>query len=604
MRRLFAVCTALVLAFALVGSALAARPEYPDNVILNEKLDIKSFDASRISRESALEWIKQNRLNNGQSVGARKNGYFETVADRENGIVRVDVDVAGLGTPVPQDLLFIVDQSGSMNMYGNDHAVGIHCTSSCLNPDHYYDVPYRYYGTNEPYKEKFGTFPVCATDLPTQNINDFVLGFGEDVLAQIREQIIAGGDTIRVIDGQEMLCYDDGNMNYKSTDFGIFAIKLVNELHFRIDGNGQKQYIAPNGSYDHEVDWQDWPEGYEGAALYWSPEEGNADRCVDRGLLVHSNLRKMTEQFLSNNADNRVGYIGFAESTVWMDKFDHAIPKGVTTTNGYNYTSYLQGFAPAVDMMRTAASQYPNRQRTVIFISDGIPTRDNTAEGNLATLNAATAIRSLPNTTVYAIGVWGGGSVGSMWELSTPGCFMNSTSKDGSDFEAYMEKLTRQVIDSNATLLDEINSDAYELVLDDDHPLRLTLDGGAETAYTYYPDITAAGVVFDNVEQRFEWSLKTTLNGSRLSYYLRLKDEARYLPLYSNAASYPTNLTTTVANADEQYDVVHGADVTVYPPMLPPPTTGDRTPLALLFTLIAASLLGAALVLRRKAQTR
>lgn len=558
------------------------------------------------------------------NIAAQKNGYFETAEDKANAVVRMDVDVVGKGDPAPLDVLFVVDQSGSMNMYGNYDALTIHCTNTCLNDAHWYDVPYLYF--DEAGQIVRGTYPIKCSEFPTQNINDLdkSKSFCFEKLDEVRAML---GDIYI-----DRLQWDDGNQNYDPDKYasGMLAVDLVTNRHFRYAADGvTKEFIPMSGGFDYDTDYRDPPAAGEtdNRALYFSPAKDNPYGCIDRALLVRNNITKFGQALLAANPESRIGYIGFAEDTFWHNDFAHELVSGLGTTNGYNYTNYAAGFVPALEMVNESIAQYPNRRRVVIFISDGLHTHgDETA---YQALLAADAIRLSPLTTTYGIGIWPNLNVDVMAYVSSPGCWMNCTSRTGEDFEAYLERVMRNYTTGNAQLVDEINTDAFELCLDEAHPMRVILDGGQERVYTTYTEAAADGVVCNGT--RFEWDLQMSMNGARLTYYLKLKDEAKNLPLTELPVSYPTNENAFISNLSEdhavleQHELAPGAVLTLsgeeqepspdpaqtqqpevspeptQTAQVPPPRTGDgATPALWIVLAVGCAAVAVALISKKK----
>lgn len=80
---------------------------------------------------------------------AIKHGVFENDADAARGIARMNIEIAGKaasGAKAPS-IMFLVDQSGSMNMYhAQDNTIEV---MNCLNPSHYYYIPKNTFGNQQ-----------------------------------------------------------------------------------------------------------------------------------------------------------------------------------------------------------------------------------------------------------------------------------------------------------------------------------------------------------------------------------------------------------------------------------------------------------------------
>lgn len=601
----------LVALVLLSGFAFAAEQS-------NERIDIVSFDPVRLTQAQALEWINENRLTDGRHVGARKNGYFETLQDKANAIVHMDVDVAGMPAPDPVDVLFVVDQSGSMNMYGDDNAERIACTCTCLNPKHGYMVRYLYkLPTTAAGAWEKGQYRFACSEFPEANMNDLVCYANEEsfrlqALAKIQAQLPANATDVVFAygvedpDGTETLLPVPADSVPGQVERALFAQYLIEKCHV----DEKNAHIAP---LTQEQGFGAADDKYNGLekTRYWSPDivQYNGRKgCYDRAYLVHEAISVMAGELQANNDTNLIGYVGFANETVLVNDFAHDVSQvsGLYTHNGYNYTNYQAAFNSALELFSRTYAKDNARRKAIIFISDGIPTRGETSLAKIA----AAELKTFANTEIFCIGMFSENAHFDFSAIASPDTdkaaaqHVYNCKTNAEDIEKYLRQILNQIVTTKATFTDTINASAFDVVVDEQHPITLfEHDEQGKATCVSYSSIQAAEqsgkLTWDPETNRFDWTLTLSPKGARMTYYLQMKDSARYLSLGSSPATYPTNIDrdTTVTYLDETYLVKHGADLTVYPPdptvvAPPPPKTGDGATPALWLMLAVVSLLG------------
>lgn len=602
----------LVALVLLSGFAFAAEQS-------SERIDIVSFDPVRLTQAQALEWINENRLTDGRRVGARKNGYFETLQDKANAIVHMDVDVAGMPAPDPVDVLFVVDQSGSMNMYGDDAAERIACTCTCLNPKHGYMLPYMYKlpTTAEGEWEK-GMVRISCSEFPEANINDLTCYANEE---EFRRTVLSKITSILPATATDIVfAYIEDDGQGGKPWIGVPADSTIGDVHRAL----LARYLIEEGHVD-ELNRHIAPltqsQGFSAAddkydgltkTRYWSPnaaQYNNRKGCYDRTYLVHEAISVMAGELQANNDTNLIGYVGFADETVLVNDFTHDVTQisGLKTHNGYNYTNYEVAFNSALELFSRTYAKDNARRKAIVFISDGIPTRGETVPHKLT---APTELKTFANTEIFCIGMFSENALYDFSVIASPDTdkaaaqHVYNCKTNAEDIEKYLRQILNQIVTTKATFTDTINASAFDVVVDEQHPITLfEHDEQGKATSVSYSSIQAAeqsGKLTWNPEtNRFDWTFTLSPKGARMTYYLQMKDSARYLSLGSNPATYPTNIDrdTTVTYLDETYLVKHGADLTVYPPdptvvAPPPPKTGDGATPALWLMLAVVSLLG------------
>lgn len=586
---MFTKVFALVLSVVLLCSSVAFA-ETEKEIVIDERVSKLSRDennsfiwgSDRMTHFETVETLLKPQLSDTQHVAGFKNGYFANAADEKNGIVRLDVDAYGTAITDPVNVAFVVDQSGSMNMDGNGNARMIACTTTCLNPDHYYDVPFCEYdeygnmvieGYNEdksPIYKNSGRYLVKASDIPEHNMHSFTVDFGIKIRDEIRAK------------------YNNPNLDLKfinraSGNWGNFAANMIEYCHVRLGDNGEKIWIHPEGSfdYDHNDDNRVTRPGF---SLYWSPVN-NKDGCYDRAMVVRQAIWKAANDIVAAGPDNRVAYVGFAEETVLKNYFSHNpddVP-GLYCTNGYNYTDYLKGFHPAVTQLFKALESQHN---IIIFVTDGIPTVTGNPLQTTKDLIASSKLYGVDE--IHAFGFWGLNNSGVFDELEIPGRRVNC--EDSDTLRNEIDDLIKSLLNDQAQLKDQINNDAFDLYVDAAHPIVFTdKDGNAHSFSSLSELASFTDVKFDSAKNVFTMQCLLSGQGVRLSYSLKLKDSARYLTWTQDPQTYPTNKKADITYMSENHDIAYGADLTVFPPDRIP-TTGDSSNVPLWLALCVASM--------------
>jgi uncharacterized repeat protein (TIGR01451 family) len=445
----------------------------------------------------------QSTIKTGE-MNASKNGAFASDTDAKDGIAELTFDVTGKTAPADYDVVFVLDESGSMNMCmstakdskGRDIYYGERL-ASCpdQNKEHYYIIPAGMFGN--------------AEDIPfrLKDLSDTSVFTNWGSLATIWDKV-------------------EETYHFSSGLSGTDAIKKWQPWkHLYKMVNGELVYI---------------PMLQETNAKYTSPI-GNTDGCFDRMMIEKEQTEEMATKILSSGGNTTVGVVGFSNyattytSTLTSDLSE--VKNALHNYNGKDNTDYTAGLNAASALLNARTDK--NRKAYVIFITDGEPYYGNGSDPQLVAdqNEQGTAITNLKkntgNTTVYAAGINSGEkNVENLREISSGEGYYNECNTT-EDFLKVMQSILTELT-SRPILTDTIGED-QEIYIDAKHPL--TADGKEYTSLEDLPE----NIVYNADTKTVSWIVPEDKvnDGVRMTFFVKLAEDK--MSLTSKNGTYATN---------------------------------------------------------------
>lgn len=512
----------------------------PDRIVLSE-LQLYVDDVAQSIKDktdySALDEMI-GAIQPGHAT-AEKSRLFESESDKNAGIVKIQFDIAAEPSFRPLDVLFVLDESGSMHMYAeagdnaNESAEKqSYFTSPCMNEGHYYDVTY----TCTTFSG--AVMPQQHYRLEPEKYNITAWNLTENYLADLKADIAESrGDCSA----------SNITMNGWGSSFDFGA-------HHYMD-NGT-QILKPDAPVGHVK-----PAGMTGN--YYSPASNNASGCIDRAMFAKDQIMQMAASLAAETLnDNKTAFVNFASvagNTIDFAKSDLSVLKADQHRFGYDFTNYKAALDKANGIIGEQASQPAsnNRLRFVLFITDGWPNKPDT-DTQASAINAAKAFKAYPNTYLFCLGIRSGASSLLKQMAEQAGDINNYLDcDDESDFQDIMGKIGGSFTIEN-TLSDEIGGD-FDLICDTQHPINVYLKNQAATlnftqqftslsSASSAPEGVTPLLTYDAASHRTVWSFNKENNlaleqrgGIRLTFYVRLKSDSFNKDVQTGVVKFPTN---------------------------------------------------------------
>lgn len=509
---------------------------------------------------------------------AQKSGALQA-----DGTVKITIETKA--TPVttyePVDVIFIVDESGSMNMLSQY----TNYPMPCLNDDHWYRLcPAQtrmiYKLTDEEFDynvEHLAQGDRLLTDVYVSLAGHTVQsvqtsswsGYRADFVEAFSAGVYADGTPLltslyvkQPVDGT-----DETEYEWVLSD-DVIQYGAVNVYNGATAGNDDyttlcyEHYVRENGTFRKITDL---PTSYGTGAPAWSPADDNADGCFDRMMLCKQAIKRLAEQIWEANPSSRVAYAGFASSlTHGVDFTDYAAEQStgalaavLSDYSGYSGTGPAHGTSAATRYLNNRSEETRDRDTYVIYLSDGKPQSAPRAWTPYYYIYPyATLWRT---ATVYAIGMdmfSDTAAKSSITGFATADPYFYGGNVGNAFFTQGQEELEdvlgiiKQSMYSTypaGTLTDQIGPD-FELITDADHPITIgdavftassarAAGYDAETAtftwqttelpqqtYSFYvkPKELKSGAFLTNADAETDGTLTT---GATLRYYAVLKTE-------------------------------------------------------------------------------
>jgi uncharacterized repeat protein (TIGR01451 family) len=444
------------------------------------------------------------------TMNASKNGCFANTQDAENGITKIDFDTVGKPVKSSEDVLFVLDESGSMNMLmdSNESLGAYKSLSPCLNEDHYYCIPVScdfgntqdiYFKLSDYGADAFSAWNVIPQSIFNQIKTDY--GLHSDALGLSKWQ--------------------PWNQHYIKNSDGTYT-------------NVSKEYLTTN-KYDSPV--------------------GNTNDCFDRMMMEKDQVKSFAVDFLNNRQNSREAVVGFSQdATTYTKNFTNSIDtikSDLTNYVGHDHTNYTAGLENALDLIQNRTDK--SRPAYVVFITDGKP-EPSTNNG----IDQAAALKAL-GSNIFAIGIRVGEN--DLLENDIASNHQYKSCDTVAEFTSALNRINQNLSGNpTGTVTDTIGAD-YSLVVDADYPI--TIGGKAYTSLDSLPE----SINYDATTKTFTWTQAASEEGSRLSFYEQLDASKR-----SSAAatgSYDTNgsasLTYHKLTKDDSGKIVTDPETTTIP---------------------------------------
>ena len=358
------------------------------------------------------------------TMTAQKSGELQA-----DGTVKITIETKA--TPIttydPVDVIFIVDESGSMNMLSNY----TNYPMPCLNDDHWYrfcpaQARMIYNLTDEEFQ-----YNVEHLEQGERLLSDIYVSFAGTTAQSVQTSTWSAyaAEFVKAVsagvyaDGTPLLTSlyvkqpvddtDETEYEWVLSD-NVIKYAAVNTYNGTTAGNDDytllcyEHYVRENGSFRKITDL---PTSYHTNAYAWSPADDNADGCFDRMMLCKQAIRKLSAQIWSANSSSRVAYAGFASSlTHGVDFTDYATEQQtgaletvLTDYSGYSGTGPAYGTKAAARYMNNRSAETKDRDCYVIYLSDGKPQYASGAYTPYYYIRPYTVLWT--DATVYAIGM-------------------------------------------------------------------------------------------------------------------------------------------------------------------------------------------------------
>ncbi len=302
-------------------------------------------------------------ITEGESNG-KTTIYFKNEEDLKNGIAKVNIDLVSKRIDVATDVLFILDESPSMNSYPQKNISYADMSKGgfipCQNRNHYYKIEKGKYGATEDIYFKLSDFLKDVPDI----YNDWIYA-------------------LPVIESNFKLDFGE-YLNSDSVASEVIGYFVDNHYHRNTNG-----------------DYENVSQAVDNSTKSTSPSLDNPYGCYDRMTTAHQGVIDISQLLFDDDKDHRVGIIGFGGSITDNIPFTNDIDKiktAMENVDGINNTYYSNAFSTAKEMIDSRDDK--SRGVHVIFISDGKPT-----DGfNLSNTNYQ-YIRNLDGVHIHTVNV-------------------------------------------------------------------------------------------------------------------------------------------------------------------------------------------------------
>lgn len=375
-------------------------------------------------------------------AAAIKSGSYENESDASQGIVRLQFDLQGAPRTLksPVDVLLVMDQTASMNMY-SDYTNSWYMP--CLNEEHRYEIPAGTFGDHGAgvlnllewnpnaicFQDWFGTADgkpwirrwvkemldslgpdpdhtkaadtASTAQLQTEEAAPEEIP-SEDLTPESALEEETTSDTLPVLSDENQaspLVYiprtedeEDAEETSPLAESGDPSMDKVFDSGYAINNKTMMAW-NPQSHHCHQVNgsWQtipvpeNHPQMVNGTEVFlhnYSPADGNPYGCKDRAMLSKIYARAFAQELLQRNPANRVGLELFGTKVYDWGRFPFtsdlsSLEEGFAFYQGLRRTNYQAAFETADQMMSSAWNLDEHAAQYVLFVSDGLPDIDN-----------------------------------------------------------------------------------------------------------------------------------------------------------------------------------------------------------------------------------
>ncbi len=500
-------------------------------------------------------------------IGA-KSVYYDSPQDALDGITKVDIDFYGNLMSKPVDVVFLMDQSGSMNM-ASLVPTESHVTTLCLNPEHYYRLPmvatvngdtnnYAYYfqeNSIAPSKAWYDSTFYNAVE--TRFVQDMQVYYGSDAVitnAGFHPEFSVYNFPARY---SHYTKTNAENPEFVITD-NIYAI-----------GTGFDYRLpAEQAIFDYKTVRTPEEAGSTSAAPFYSPIDLGIERwvsfprsegfpydiCMDRMAISKSIFYVLGSDILADGPLNRAAFVNFAGSIVNERELSgDPLSSEFASTLGYRDTNYQLAFERAAEIFENSSDTESSRY--VIMVTDGTPSIGNGSSA--ATLPSLTSyVRDVLEGThgakVYYIGISLSADELAVYDelASTVNGELLAFSSRTVDDLIGMYSILYNVMTAALEVTDSLG-EQFNINIDASHPIEVMWKDKSgvthtETA-TSLEDAARFGISYTGSDGNYTISWDTTsvdMAGGRLSFYQKLNSDS----IVMEDGVYPTTSTNKGAN--------------------------------------------------------
>ncbi len=525
--------------------------EYADwqeeaNVLYKGHIDVSNVNIAKNNLGENVEYslaIENLRTKMGaEGKGAMNTSVFfnteDNPTDAQENIFKTDVDFVGRVLEQPINVVFVMDQSGSMNMVSNKSNT-IKSASPCMNPNHYYriqvniDGTLHYYFFNPTDLNMTGTW-VSHGDYSALE-NHIATTYSKDAS---KVQVVDFTSVYSPQDNHYSLILNAGeskgdvNLLYLQSDTSFSNnFKYVPSL---ISGyeefNSNEEYYSP----DYKNSDSDGNE-------FINTEEyieylDATDSCYDR-MLISKILFKDLSDIVLEGPGNKIGYVQFAniihnQSPLTELSFDN----NFTLTTGYPRTNYSLALTTAQSILDAdTPSSDPTKldpKNFIIFISDGEPYPSSAGVDTVFMNNFITNTDAI----IYFAGIDLDEEIFNTWSsiIATTGDSSDiHLAENGYDLASLVgiRDALEKIINSASKI--EINlEDFFNLKIDDSHPIQITWKADSDSSPTTITatslndeTLVSAGIVYDEASDKLIWNItQREVVEARISFYQEIDD--------------------------------------------------------------------------------
>ncbi len=504
------------------------------------------------------------------NANAQKKYSFDSIEDKNEGIIHVDMDFVGNEIMRPVDIIFVMDQSGSMNMHYNKekYTGGYQYTIPSLNPSNVHrlritaDGISYYYLINpsqfenitdwtsvsdrnpNPIKTAFadacekelGFTPVNITIEKETNYSELLYSPKEGTEKTVFPMESTSIESL--IDSSSIILSDATVSNATPSDATVSNATKSNAV----------SYSIVDSDKIHLLDYYDKIEtiDYTGENQYHSPETVKVGseisdlqelikegRPFDRMMASKYIMGDLANMIFEGSDRNRMGFVNFAgdvkqKTTNVAYAWDEADWNNFYLTDGYGGTNHIGAYEEAIEMLKNrGVIDNDERDTYVILLTDGAP------NGNAFATVEADELKNDYNVKSIVVGAYmRDGSMTSIEEYAslldgkTPAMYYCENTDDMIELYEILKEILRTV----SYGYEEIINANMKLKIDENYPIHLewvtegSAEGETETAkITSLEKGKAYGITLTENEDgssTLKWDSKTYgFESGRLSFY-------------------------------------------------------------------------------------
>ncbi len=558
------------------------------DIMIDETIAFKDYDISMGDLSKELSTTKTGALS--------KQIYFENDADKQNNIMRVDVDFAGYTIPAPANVMFLMDQSGSMNMASSLKSYS-HNATPCLNENHYYRIHIRISGKNYNYylnTQKSGL--TSSWNNQSADVLEHIQNAAIDANLATNASQVSVVSTYKNSYAPELNHFDvvDGaiidSLFFEANQSNSFIQTDEESAVFSRIELGPLEVYGKTELYLSPYEWYNAPavEDTDGTILTpagpttpdWKIVGSEAyfnylnehSLCYDRMMVSKVLFYELSNTLRVDNSENEVGFAKFAASVresqdLSTDVFDEKV---FMETDGYGWTNWSSAYSFASNQFSIAREG----QDVVIMVTDGDPTRGVTTEGGINAI--VDKLQTDHSAIAFFVGIGLSDTVMNDFAdvASTESSDGSPQAFNGKSLEDFQEiARTLEEVLTSTTNLSSTMATGMEFTIDDTHPISVTFDyidgdiTSRETReYTTIEEANEIGITFENGVVTWDMH-RVGITNVRLSYYqeVKISEEDIDKILEGESVEHVTDTSASVDFIDNTGAIAKIEDTTTTP---------------------------------------